>query len=136
MDDVLNAAIELHDSVIGGVEQVLDALVIRFLPAYVHKSQGRPGFDSGIGEVQNLSIRIEGASVDGNFGDLPADILDGELQIGAERSPNMIALPCNVVDSIRLSVHLSPDYRRVSVSGSRIRVTLEGAAEYVEEFRP
>jgi hypothetical protein len=136
MDEVLNAAIELHDSVVSGFERTADALVIKCRPAYIHKSKGRPGIDAGVGVVQDLAIRIEGASVAGNFGDLPADVFDGELKVGAETSPNMIALPCSIVDSVRLSLHLSPDYRQVSVSGRRMDVTLEGEAEYVEEFRP
>lgn len=133
MDNVLNAAIELHDSELAGIEHVSGALVLEFRPAYIHKSKGRPGFDAGIGVVQDLVIRIEGALIEGDFGEIPACVLDGELQIGTETAQCLIALPCNIVDSVRLSLHLSPDYRKVSVSGRRIEVLLNGEATYVED---
>ncbi len=134
MDNVLNAAIELHDSELGGIKHVSGALVLEFRPAYIHKSKGRPGFDAGIGVVQDLAIRIEDALIEGDFGEIPACVLHGELQIGTETALNLIALPCDIVDSVRMSLHLYPDYRKVSVTGRRIKVMIEGEATYVEDF--
>lgn len=135
MSDKLNAAIELHDSVVAEISRLESTVEIALRPAYVHQSVGRPGVDDGIGLVQNVVISIEEGSVTGNLGELPSDIFDGEFDVSQHAFPNMIPLPCDVAGSVTLTLFLSPDNRKLVIFGKRITVRLDGQASYVEEFR-
>jgi hypothetical protein len=130
----LNAAIELHDSVVAEISRLDGAVEIALRPAYVHQSAGRPGVDDGIGLVQNFVIAVEEGSVTGDVGKLPSDILDGEFDDGRQAFQNMIALPCDVAGSVTLTLFLSPDNRKLVILGKRIAIRLDGQASYVEEF--
>ena len=44
----VNAAVELHDSLVVVVDSIAGVVTVR-LRAYVHRSNGRPGFDPGSG---------------------------------------------------------------------------------------
>jgi hypothetical protein len=96
MLEKLNSAVELHDSVVDTVWRSEQTVLLALRPAYIHKSPGQPGVDDGIGLVQNIVIEIECGQIEGNIGDLPADVFDGEFQSGSQTFPNMISLPCDI----------------------------------------
>jgi hypothetical protein len=135
MPDHLNAAIELHDSVVGSLAHVGQVVQLALRPAYMHKSVAEPGVDDGIGVVQNVILEFDGGQIEGNIEDLPADIFDGDLQVGSQIFDNMIPLPSEVAETVRLTLFISPDNRKLSVSGQGLKVIMEGEAVYVEEFR-
>jgi len=61
----------------------------------------------------------------------------GDVQVGPQAVPNMIALPCDISNqAVSLTLFLDPDYRKVFISGQALKATLEGDAEYIEEFHP
>ena len=39
----MNSLIELHDSNVAKIESRDGKVIVHFLPAYLHKSEGRPG---------------------------------------------------------------------------------------------
>jgi hypothetical protein len=135
VSDKLNAAIELHDSVVAEISRLENTVEIALRPAYVHQSAAQPGVDDGLGLVQNVVISVEEGSVTGDVGELPSDIFDGEFEVGQQAFPNMIALPCDVAGTVALTLFLSPDNRKLVIFGKRITIRLEGQASYVEEFR-
>jgi hypothetical protein len=135
VSDKLNAAIELHDSVVAEISRLESTVEIALRPAYVHQSAGQPGVDDGIGLVQNAVISVEEGSVTGELGELPSDIFDGEFEVGQQAFSNMIALPCDVAGSVTLTLFLSPDNRKLVIFGKRITIKLDGQPSYVEEFR-
>jgi len=51
-----NWAIEIHDSEIDSIAVIGDYVVLNFSSAYIHESEGRPGFDEGSGWTQRTSI--------------------------------------------------------------------------------
>ncbi|RYG24966.1 hypothetical protein EON82_08840 [bacterium] len=132
----LNAAIELHDTTLGSIQELPDgSLVVRFAPAYVHRSAGTPGVDDGIGEVQNCSLIVATGQIEGEIGKLPTAVLDGELHIGEVNFGNMIDLTCKVEDEpVALTLFLAQDFREIRVSGRGLVIRLEGDPKYVEEF--
>lgn len=135
MTEAMNAAIELHDTYLGFVAQEAETVVIHFTPAFIHKSLGRPGWDDGIGETQACKLVFQSAHVSGIVGDLPSVIFDGELRIGNDIHQNLIILPCKVIGAeLELALFLSPDNRKLVITGSGLSISLEGDAEYVEEF--
>jgi hypothetical protein len=131
-----NEGIELHDSVLAEILLLDNRVELALRPAYIHQSSGQPGIDEGIGLVQDIIISIDDGSVTGAGGQLPSDIFDGEFKVNQEVFPNIIALPCDFAGAVTLTLHLSPDNRRVDITGTRVRVRREGPASYVEEFRP
>ena len=131
----LNSDIELHDSVVADVSRSDVTVEIALRPAYVHQSSGQPGIDDGIVLVQDLVVAVENGSVVGDIGDLPADIWDGDLKVGSQVFDNSIPLPCDMAGPVALTLFLSPDNRRLVISGKRVTVTLLGESSYVEEFR-
>ena len=136
MSENLNVAVELHDSVVDSITHVGQVVKICLRPAYLHKSVGQPGLADGIGLVQDLILEFGNGQIEGNIGDLPSDIFSGNLQVGLQTFENMIELPCNIPEAVSLTVFLSPDNRKLSVSGQGLRIHIDGDAVYVEEFRP
>ncbi len=130
---MLNAAIELHDSTVEEVRFANGNLAIA-VSAYVHRSTGTPGIDNGSGWVQGVIIDFQNGTIAGNVGDLPAGIFDGDLQIGLQTFSNMIALPCDEVGPIYLTLFLSPDNRRLVLSGDRLTIRPQEEGRYVEDF--
>lgn len=83
---MLNAAIELHDSVVESFVHSEGAIQIA-LCAYIHKSEGKPGVDAGSGFVQNVTIEFGTVQIDGDIGDLPADIYSGSFYAAGQTFP-------------------------------------------------
>ena len=106
---------------------------MHFLPAYLHKSEGRPGIDSGTGWIQEARLIFADASVSGVSPQLPCDVKDGELLLGEERHDNEIPVPLNVTASAQLRLVLD-SIHTVTVKGHGVRLELLGEPRYVEEF--
>lgn len=136
MPDVLNSVIELHDSVLGSLAQVGDSVQVILRPAYVHQSVGKPGVDAGSGFVQNFTLEFGEAQIEGEIGALPSDIFHGEFQAGTQTFPNEIGLPCDWDAAASLVLFLSPDNRRIAITGRSVRATADSEAVFVEDFRP
>jgi hypothetical protein len=130
----MNEAIELHDSVLDSVEIIDGILIVSLRPAYVHQSRGVPGVDEGSGLVQDIAIEFAGHEMVGDVGDLPTDIFDGDFELDGTVFPNMINLPCDGKPA-KLILNLWPDNRRITVSGTSVRVKPLSESTYVEEFK-
>jgi hypothetical protein len=131
----MNTAIELHDSTVADIVQTEEGIVVRFLPAYLHKSQGRPGVDSGTGWVQEVHLLLVDGMVTGQHPDLPCRVHDGDLVVGPNRHINGIPvpLPDAIATELRLVFALGDT---VTIKGRGGRLELLGDARYVEEFNP
>src|SRR5688500_14560382 len=92
----MNTVIELHDTKVAEIVARQGTVTVHFLPAYLHKSEGRPGFDAGTGWVQDARLVFEDAFVSGRFPNLPCDVMEGELLVGAEHHDNSIPVPLEV----------------------------------------
>ncbi|MBF0502110.1 MAG: hypothetical protein HQM09_18365 [Candidatus Riflebacteria bacterium] len=66
----MNTIIELHDSTVAGISELDGTVVVYFQPALLHKSEGRPGYDSGTCWGQDARLVFADASVSGVFPDL------------------------------------------------------------------
>ena len=63
----LNAAIEFHDSELDEIAHEASGIVVRFAPAYVHRSAGEPGVDDGMGGWQACALFFAGGKVRGGM---------------------------------------------------------------------
>jgi len=52
----MNTIIEIHDSTVAEIFKRDGTVIVHFLPAYLHKSTGRPALDSGTGWVQEARL--------------------------------------------------------------------------------
>ena len=129
----MNSTIEIHDSRVTEISEHGGMVIVHFQPAYIHKSEGRPAFDSGTGWVQEVRLIFSEASVSGDFPDWPCDIMDGEIILGGERHRNLIPVPLEVFTPTELRL-VCDDIHTVTVTGRGVRLELVGEPRYVEDF--
>jgi hypothetical protein len=130
----VNTIIELHDSKVAELVTRDGAVIVHFLQAYLHKSEGRPGVDSGTGWVQEARLVLEGGSVSGIFPELPCDVVDGELVVGTHRHDNEIPVPLDVTAPAQLHL-IFGSVHKVTVAANGVRLELLGEPKYVEDFQ-
>lgn len=127
--------IELHDSMVSAVARHREAVIVHFKPAYLHKSEGRQGYDPGTGWVQEAELFFTDASFDGKLPELPCNILEGELVIQGERHLNTVTVPLDVEGGVELRLTFD-QLHTLRVAGRAARLRLFGEAKYVEDFPP
>jgi hypothetical protein len=78
----MNIALELHDSRVESI-QADDSghVTLHFSAAYIHKSAGQPGVDSGTGYSQAASISFGKARYVGNPAECVGRISDGMITV-------------------------------------------------------
>ena len=130
----MKTAIEMHDSECLAVEQNASGQGFVLLEAYVHRSEGEPGWSAGEGGTQRIRVLIEDMVVEGELGELPAYIYEGSLTVGGSTQDNMVPFPSAYTDIVRLSMMLSENARVVIVSGSGVSIQPEGEFTFVEHF--
>jgi hypothetical protein len=130
----MNSIIEIHDSRVTEIIEQGEAVLVHFQPAYLHKSEGRPGIDSGTGWLQEARLIFTEAAASGNFPEWPCDIMDGELIVDGERYAGSIPVPLEVARPVELRL-MFDSIHTVSVKGGGVRLELVGEPRYVEEFR-
>jgi hypothetical protein len=129
----VNTIIEIHDSTVAEIASLEGTVVVHFLPAYLHKSEGRPGIDSGTGWVQEGRLIFTDASVRGDLPNLPCNVMDGELIVDGEQHDNGIPVPLEVTAPSELCLSFCSAHV-VKIIGRGVRLDLVGEPRYVEEF--
>ena len=129
----MNTIVELHDSIVAGITENDRTVIVRFAPAYLHKSEGRPGIDSGSGWVQAARLTLGNSAVSGVIPDLPCRIMDGDLVICGERHNNEIPVPLETTGPVELKLEFDP-VQNITVTGRGARLELLGEPKYVAEF--
>lgn len=127
----MNAAVELHDSQVVAVESVAGAVVVR-LAAYVHRSDGRPGFDPGSGWSQLVELVFAGGVVEEQPAELPCTLDDGGVSDGATFD-GLVPLPASVGSSVRFEVR-GLYGERLAVRGAGLEVIAVAEGAFVESF--
>ena len=82
--DVMNSAIEWHDSELIAINTVSAHDSVIVVDAYVHRSVETPGVSRGEGGIQRVRINMRSVRIEGDAGELPATIYDGTLGLGGE----------------------------------------------------
>jgi hypothetical protein len=128
----MNAVIEMHDSECIAVDVDENDGGFVLLDAYVHRSEGGPLISPHEGGVQLVRMKVEGMTIEGALGDLPAVIYEGSLTVGVEAQGNIVPFPAVYTEPVRISMMLSDDARVVVVSGSGLSIAPEGDFRFVE----
>jgi len=132
LEIAVNSAIDFHDSDISQIQETGRCVFVEFAPAYVHKSEGRPGIDTGTGWLQDARLTLTGASVSGNRPLLPESLWDGSLQVGGQKHNNVFPTPIPAVGPVVLNLVFASGHE-VVVSGEAVELEWIGEATYVEE---
>jgi hypothetical protein len=127
-----NRAIEIHDSILASISILNGDAEFRLVPAYIHKSTGEPGVDSGTGWVQNIILRIRNANVCGAFSELPRDLEGGTLRIGSISFDNMIPMRASYSGEVELKLEALGE--SISAKGTELQIEFLDTPRYVEEF--
>jgi hypothetical protein len=129
----MNEGIELHDSKLAGVSLSGGEVVVFLSPAYVHRSSGRPGTDSGSVWLQDASIAVGSAAPCPWPASLPATVSDGSLRIGSLLHDNVIPVASGIDGAIELSLVLTCG-ESLNLRGQHVDIRLLGEASYLEDF--
>lgn len=140
----MNRSIELHDTSVGRIETIRDVVLVHLSPAYVHTSEGRPGWDAGTGAWQHAIIRLADGSIDdqrqtfaslaGTLPTLPGSIGDGTLRVAGREYPNEIPIP-SPGGPVELHLVFRSGHE-LTIRAESIALELIGEAFDEEEFRP
>ncbi len=125
--------VELHDSCIRAITVDGADVTVRFGPAYVHISAGKPGVDLGSGWVQDLDLSFTDATLTSEIGDFPRDLDDGEVSLGGVTHKNLVPLPLDFHGDVSF-VAYSIRGERLSIHGTAAKIVLHGEPTYVEQF--
>jgi len=129
----VNSAIEIHDSKLAAVIPSAEGLIVRLDPAYVHRSEGRPGVDAGTGWCQPAEMVFASGVVEGELPELPWILGEGRISGGANFR-EMVPLPCVVDGAVRFEArNINGDI--VVIRGAGLDVRAVGEARYIERFR-
>jgi hypothetical protein len=129
----MNSAVEIHDSTLASVEAVSNDVIVRLSPAYVHRSEGRPGVDNGTGSRQDVDLIIRGAIVESSPIRIPCWLADGTLSAGETSWDNCIPLPLDVSGATVFEA-VTENGEKIVISGVGAEALLKGDALYFEEF--
>ena len=131
----MNTAIEIHDSTVSEISTLGGVVTVCFRPAFLHKSERRPGFDAGTGWVQEARFVFDEAATSGAYPDWPCSLMDGELTVGAVRHLNLFPVPFETSERTELRI-ICDLAHTVIITGRGARFELIGEPKYVEDFRP
>ena len=133
----MNQSIELHDSQLASIHFVDGCATIIFSHAYIHKSYGKPGIDSGTGWSQAAELVIQESPEVKLPESWPCMISDGQLELNDLVHANEIPIPLWHEGRVRLKLELlefNGKFTVIELTGTHPRLRLLGEAEYVEEF--
>jgi hypothetical protein len=127
----LRSALELHDSRVSAIELLDGVAAVYCSHAYIHKSKGTPGRDSGTGWSQEARLVLSGVHLPEQLPALPNTIAEGFLEVGGIRH-ELIPLPFRRrVDATLYLVFA--DGAQLEISGKQPLIELLGTAIYLED---
>jgi hypothetical protein len=130
----MNTCFEFHDSVLAEIKEEAGRCLLRFHPAYIHRSEGRPGIDVGDGFTQDLQIVIGGAKIRKMACVLPTEISGGSITVGDTQMLNCAPVPFLEKKKISLKILPASASGPIEIEGSSIEIRTAGEAVSVESF--
>jgi len=127
----MNCWLEFHDSSVGQVISIGATVKLVLSSAYLHKSEGRPGFDAGTGWRQAGAIEFGAASVVevGDIGD--GWIIDGSLELASGEVLRGLPVPFDIPGKLKaVFVFLNGNVLAIEAMG--VRLVLTGEPRFVE----
>ena len=126
-----SSAIEFHDSNVSDLWSEGENVLIRFAPAYVHRSKGTPCVDPGTGWTQDAMMVLSGAQLAGVCPPFPCMLSDGLVSLGNQVYNNCLPAPFVGVGDVKLSFVFT-DGSTIHIIARELRLDLVGDPVFVE----
>jgi hypothetical protein len=127
-----NEALEFHDSVLMRIDRAGDEIHFLF-DAYIHRSSGEAGVNSGTGWTVAVELILSGAESRLIPPNLPASIWSGGLSIDESEFSNVVTLPLQLSANIALRIELMSG-EVVEATGTRAQLLVLGPYTFVENM--
>lgn len=128
----MGSELELYDARLSHIRFAEGAAEIHFSFAYIHKTKGMPGRDTGKGWSQEAVLRLQKARVSEPLPPLPNVIADGYLVVAGARF-ELIPLPFEREEHALLHLEFS-DGTALDVQGEHPLIRLEGEKVFLEGY--
>jgi len=128
----MNTALEFHDSQVSKIDMLGSALSVAFSSAYVHRSVGKPGVDSGSGYVGPVEMLLSEASWAGPLDECIGKLSDGKLSVAGEPFA-LVPLPSEHIDQISLELVFA-NGAMLTATATSLVVRFSGEPHFVESF--
>lgn len=123
-------AVEFHDGTLMSVRREgADSVLVMNL--FILSSDGRPGWDAGVGWYQDAEVRLRDAEIQQGPA-VPLDVIDGVVQVNDQAYPDVLDLPCDLHGQV--TVTLSGTEGVFGARAKGIRVELLGEPGDIEPF--
>jgi hypothetical protein len=127
-----NIALEFHDSEIAHASVAGTDLLLTFSAAYVHRSSGTPGVDSGQGYLAPLVLAFRGAQFTGDLPRCIGRLSDGRMA-GADIPRGLLPLPFTTTNPVHAQLQFTNGATLdVHAAGMDCRIT--GEERFVESY--
>jgi hypothetical protein len=129
----MNSALEFHDSEVANVRAVAGALHLELPSAYVHRSSGQPGIDSGSVFLQPAQVVFSNAVHKQAGGPCAGSISDACISVNGEEFANMVPLPFAAQGTVSASFTFTSG-GILSVNGTGVSCQVSGEAVFLEAY--
>ncbi len=128
----MNTALDLHDSKVGQITSVGDAVVIHFDSVYLHKSFGVPGVDCGSGWCQQAELVFDGVSSSFISEGMMGSLSEARLMAG-DQSISLLPVPFRAAGDIE-ATFVFWNGSTLHVAAKEAHLELLGEPVYVEAY--
>ncbi len=129
----MKSALEFHDSEVASVLHEGDVLRVVFSGAYIHRSSGRPGLDSGDGLSQAVEISFKNPKITGKAAACRGNLWDGRMSI-AGRQLDLLPVPFDFSGPVRAELTFASG-ERLGIDADAVTCKGLGEPVFVEHFR-
>jgi hypothetical protein len=129
----LKSALEFHDSDVVDIRQDGDALLLIFEPAYVHRSNGRPGVDAGSGFLQPAEIGFAAAQFTEKDGPCRGSISEGLITVSGKKFDSVLPLPYQATGKVTAEFTFESG-AVLSITAGGVTCVSTGPAELVDGY--
>ncbi|HSD37545.1 MAG TPA: hypothetical protein VLC92_08540 [Rhodocyclaceae bacterium] len=128
----MNVALEFHDSQVSKIDSLGRDLSVSFSSAYIHRSVGKPGVDSGSGYIGPVEMLLSEADWAGPLNECMGKLSDGRLSV-AGKPFALVPLPSEHTGRIALELVFANGAALTATAQSLV-VRFSGEPHFVESF--
>ena len=129
----MKSALEFHDSDVVELRPDGSTLHMIFEPAYVHRSNGRPGVDAGSGFLQPAEIVFTGAQFNEKDGPCRGAISEGMIAVAGKKFDSVFPLPFEASGKVAAEFTFESG-AVLSVTAAGVSCASTGPAELVDGY--
>jgi hypothetical protein len=130
----MNTALEFHDSDVRGVYAEKAGVTLHFSAAYIHRSEGRPGIDSGAGYAQAAKISFGEAHFDGSLAECLGRVSDGHITVNGE-CLSLVSIPFSSSGPVQ-ATFVFQNGATLRLDANSIECYGYGPSQFIENFHP